>query len=141
MTETALASLFRAVAARAAENGAPWGKRVFLDLAPRGTAMPYLVFQMQAGGERNAVRARDAEFVIVIKALDTSLPGALGCAAVIEERFNDAGEYDRTAALDGGTEWAILTSTQEGTFHLMELVDGQPIYHDGARYRVRMEVN
>lgn len=140
MSETALAALLRAVQARAREAGAPWGTRAFLDLAPLGTALPLLVVSVQAGGEMNERRARDAEFVLLVKALDTTLPGALACAAEIERRFNDAGVYDTTAALDGGAEWAVLTTTQERTVHMLEYVDGEPIYHEGAQYRVRMEV-
>lgn len=139
MSETALASLFKAVTVQAKATGAPWGNRVFLDLAPLGTAMPYFVFQLQAGGEINSVRARDAEFVFVLKALDTSLPGALACAAEIESRFNDAGLYDRTLPLNAGTAWTVLTTTQERAIHLTELVDGRPIYHEGALFRVRMQ--
>lgn len=140
MADTALGALFRAVSARAGEHGAPWGKRVFLDLAPLGTAMPFLVFQVQGGGEINQRRARDAEFVLLVKALDKTLPGAMACAAEVESRFNDAGRYDRVTPLDGGAEWAVLTTTQERSVHMMELVDGEPVYHEGAQFRVRMEV-
>lgn len=140
MADTALGALFRAVYVRAGESGAPWGGRVFLDLAPLGTAMPYLVYQVQGGGEINQRRARDAEFVLLIKTLDMTLPGALACAAEVEARFNDAGQYDRAAPLDGGAEWAVLTTKQERTIHMLELVDGEPVYHEGAQFRIRMEV-
>jgi hypothetical protein len=139
-SETALAALFRAISARAIEPGAPWGSRAYLSLAPMGTPYPYLVFQMQAGGEVNGLRARDGEFVMVIKAFDDSVAGALGCAAVIADRFNDAGLYDRPGdPLDGGAGWAILTSTQERAIFLPEQVDGELVYQAGAQFRIRMQ--
>ena len=135
-----MAALFRAIQLRAIEPGAPWGTRAHLSLAPMGTAYPFLVYQMQAGGERNALKARDGEFVMVIKAFDDSLAEALGCAMLIEQRFNDAGLYDRPAdPLDGGAAWAVLTSTQERAIFLTEQVDGQMVYQTGAQFRFRMQ--
>jgi len=139
LAEPAHGALFRALMARALEHGAPWGQRAALDVATLGTAMPYVVISLQGGGELNAIRARDAEFVVLIKALDTTLSGALACLTVIESRFNDAGLYDRTLPLNAGTAWTVLTTTQERAIHLTELVDGRPIYHEGAHFRVRMQ--
>jgi len=140
VTEPAIAALFRAIQARAIEGDAPWGTRAHLGLAPEGTAYPFLVYQMQGGGELNAVRARDGEFVIAIKVFDDSVAGALGCGTVIEQRFNDAGLYDRPGdPLDGGTAWVILTSTQERAIFLPEQVDGQLVYQSGAFFRFRMQ--
>lgn len=139
-SEVALAALFRAVDTRARVAPAPWGQRVFLSPARKGTPYPYLVYQKQAGGERNDVRARDAEFVVLIKVIDDSLAGAFGGAAVISERFNDAGLFDRTASpLDGGAVWVIQTTTEETNVFYTEQIDGQTVYHSGAQFRVRME--
>jgi hypothetical protein len=136
----ALAALFRAIERRASEAAAPWGQRVFLSPARKGTAYPYLVYQKQAGGEANRVHARDAEFVIAIKVIDDSLAGALGGAAVISDRFNDAGLFDRPAdPLDGGAAWVIQTTTEETAVFYTEQIDGQTVYHSGAQFRVRME--
>jgi hypothetical protein len=140
VSETALAALLRAIRQRASETGAPWGSRAYLSPAPQGTAYPYLVFQKQAGGEINGVRARDAEFVMLVKAIDDSLAGALAAATVISERFNDAGVYDRPAGpLDGGADWVIQTTTEEQNVFYSERLDGRLVYHSGAQYRVRME--
>jgi hypothetical protein len=139
-SETALAALLRAIQLRAAEPGAPWGTRAHLSLAPEHTAYPFLVYQMQAGGELNGLKARDAEFVMVIKAFDDSVAGVLGCAAFLADRFNDAGLYDRPSdPLDSGAAWAILTATQERAIFMTEQVDGELIYQAGAQFRFRMQ--
>ena len=139
MTEPAVGALLRAVQKRAVEAGAPWGSRAYVSIAPEGTAYPYLIYQVQGGGERNAIRARDAEIVLVIQVFDDSLAGALGGSTVIEQRFNDQGLYDTATPVDGGAAWAILTSTQERAVFLTNQVDGQLVYQSGAFFRFRME--
>ena len=139
MTEVALAALFRAIQQRAVEGTPPWGQEVHLSPAPMGTAYPYLVYQKQAGGEINQRRSRDAEFVMAIKVIDDSLASALGAAASISDRFNDAGLFDRPAdPLDGGPDWVIQTTTEEQSVFYTERIDGELVYHSGAQFRVRM---
>jgi hypothetical protein len=139
--EHALAALYRAVFQRLTGPGERWGNRVFPDMASAKAAYPYVVFFWQGGGERNAVKEQDADLVLVVKCISDGLAEAFDCAARISELLNDSGEQDDSADyLNGGTDWNILTSTQEETFHLPEMFEGvAPIYHEGARYRFIME--
>lgn len=142
MSETALAAAYRALGARLSSASEMWETRAYADAAPASAEYPYVVYVWAGGGERNRLKKRDAELVFIVQAISDSMAEAFAAAARIETLLNDKGEQDdATDHLHGGTEWAILTSTQNETFHVREMADGaKPIFHDGARYRLVMEV-
>lgn len=142
MSEHPIAAAYRAVYRRATESsGEIWGDRAYPDRAPSGTERPYLIYFHGAGGELNARKIEDAELVLIIKGVSSSMAEAFAMAARIDALFNDQGQYDTSTPLDGGAEWSILTTKRELMVHLVEQVDGQQVYHTGAQFRVRMEVN
>lgn len=138
MAEVALAALYKAIKTRLTENSEVWGANVFPDLAPSGTAKPYVVFAWMGGGEINARVQQDAEIVVQIKGVTTQLAQAFVMAGRISTLFNDA-DASSNAALNAGADWAILHTRQEGIVHMLETVDGGQIYHAGHRFRFRME--
>ena len=139
MAEVALAALYRAVKARLTENsGELWGAKVFPDLAPSGTQKPYVVYAWMGGGEINARVQQDAEIVLQVKLVTDQLAQAFSGAGRISTLFNDA-DYSSAAALNAGSEWAVLNVKQETIVHMIETVDGRQIYHAGHRFRFRME--
>lgn len=140
MNEHPLAAAYRAVYRRATESSEVWGERVYPDRAPAGVERPYLVYFYGAGGELNGRQIEDAELVLIIKGVSSSMAQAFEMARRINTLFNDAGQYDSSTPLVTGSEWAILTTKRELLVHLVEQVDGQQIYHAGAQYRLFMEV-
>jgi hypothetical protein len=139
MPTPALAALYDAVYDRLVGDGSEdWANRVHPDLAPSGTARPHVVYGFAAGGELNESVAQDAGIVLTVKALSLTLAEAFTLAGRISELLNDA-DKSRANALSGGAEWSISHCSQEQALHLVELVDGQWVYHEGARYRFRME--
>lgn len=139
MAETALAALYRAVGKRLTESsGELWGQKAYPDLAPSGTAKPYVVFSWAGGGELNQLRTQDAEIVLQIKIVTDNLAQALIGAGRISTLFNDA-DYSSDSALNAGAEWIVQHVNQEGIVHMLETVDGGQVYHAGHRFRFRME--
>ena len=137
MAEAALAALYRAVRTRAIATSEMWGNQAFADIAPAKTARPYVVFNWAGGGEVNGRVAQDAEIVIAIKAVAESMADALTMAGRISALFNDA-DANGSNEMDGGADWVIVNSQQEGIVHLVESVDGRQIYHEGHRFRFYM---
>ena len=142
MSEHALAALYRAIVARLKAGGA-WGNRVYPTAAKAGTEYPFVVYFLHGGGERNAIRGRDAEIVVVVKVVSDNMGEALQCAYDIDALLNDAGlQDDATDHLEpgGGSEWKILTVTGEEHIQYTEMfANATPVYHAGGRYRIVME--
>jgi len=138
MAEVALAALYRTVRNRLIASSEIWGTKAFPDLAPAKTERPYVVFSYAGGGELNARVSQDAEIVLTIKIISTELGQALYGAQRISSLFNDA-DLSRAGALDAGSEWVIIHVKQEQIVHMVEMVEGVQVYHDGNRFRFRME--
>lgn len=142
MAEPALAAAYRAVKARLSGGGEPWDGRVYGDVIPPGATWPAVSFFWSGGGEANRRRTQDAELVLTVKAISESQAEAFTAAERISVLLNDNGQTEVTSGyLNGGDDWYILTCTQEDAVHLVEMFAGAaPIYHEGARYRLIMEV-
>lgn len=139
MAETAHAALFRAVNLRCLNRGG-WQARIHNRRAPAGQQRPYLIFQWQGGGESNRHTVQDANIVLLVKAVANELAEALMLSGQLSELLNDAGYFDdANDFMDGGADWWIKTTSQEGIVEIDELVDGEPVYHEGFFLRVQME--
>lgn len=138
MADDSLGALYKALQTRLNSSGDVWGPRVYADVAPAGTTRPYVVYAMAAGGEINTRRKRDAEFVIMVRAITESAAQAFSAADRISALLNDA-DYGSGLELSGGADWTILHTLQEQSLYRLELVDGTWIYHSGYRFRVKME--
>lgn len=137
--EAALQALYRAIYARLSRPGALWGSRVYADLASANAQRPYVVFFWAGGGEANTRRHADAELLLTVKIISERQAEAFQGVGRLAELLNDAGVYDSADPLDGGPDWVICTMTQERAVHLVELVDGARVYHEGFQLRVVME--
>ena len=140
MSESALAAAYRAIRTRltANTNNELWNERAYPDLAPASAARPFAVFFWSGGGEANRRRAQDAELRITVKVIADSLAEAFTGANRLSSLLNDA-DLGSVSPLDGGASWDILSVTQERAVHLVEMVDGQAIYHAGAVFRIKLE--
>lgn len=127
----------------AAGTAYTWGGSAYLGLAPGSVEPPFVIYDEASGGELNArADVQDAEFVLMVKCLGYTYTDAITGKAELSTLLNDKGRYDATSGtLSAGTEWAILTTTQEGNLHLIETLEGrnQLIFHAGFQLRVRME--
>lgn len=141
MAETALAAAYRAIRARLASGGEPWGASVFGDVIPASAVFPVVTFFWSGGGEANNRRTQDAELVFTVKAVSYAQDEAFGMAARLSALLNDAGQTDdANDHLNGGADWYILTCTQEEAVHMVDMWAGaQPVYHEGHRFRLYME--
>jgi hypothetical protein len=140
MAEDAKAALYKAVRRRMVAANVP---KIYLGQAPAKETRPYYVFAILSGGEANLIKAKDAEYTLMIKCVSDKIDEALAGSALIAEWFNDSGILDADNAngqWDGGDVWDILTVTQGLIVSVIENVQGATqIYHEGHQFRVRME--
>lgn len=143
MNETALQVVYKAIAARLTTSGEIWGNRVRASVVKADTPYPYVVQFWAGGGQVHMTTGRDAELVIGVKCVSDKLADAMQGAARIATRLDEHGRQDdATDYLVSGTEWDILSITEEETLYLVEqdAPDTIPIYHVGAFYRFVMEL-
>lgn len=135
--------LLLAIKNRLNSPGQLWGARVYPYMAPAKTPYPYVVIIPSGGGERNRQKRRDAEIVMVVKAVSDKLGEAFAAAAAVDTLLNDHGAQDSSdALLAGSSEWSILTATGEEAISYLEMfANVTPVYHAGARYRFVMEAS
>lgn len=138
MAETALEALYTAVKRRLTENAELWGDRVSPDVAPSSTERPHVVYAWAGGGEVNGLVKPDAVIVLTVQCYAETQAQAFAASARISVLLNDAdGSSDR--ALEGGADWDILNTQQEGIIHIVETVDSTWVYREGHRFRISME--
>lgn len=139
---THLEALVRATSAALTGGANLWGDRVYKDLAQnvhsgQPVIRPYVVCNLQAGGNRGGVR----DFVSLnwqVRAVAEAQQLAYTCADRIIALLHNA---DRGSAkqLQSFGGWHILAVTQNTTIDILELLDGVRIFHAGAVFRVLME--
>lgn len=139
--EAALQALYRTIYARLTRPGEVWGSKVYADLAPASVERPYVVYFWAGGGEANTRRHPDAELLLTVKIISERQVEAFQGGARLSALLNDAGVYDTDDPLDGGPDWIICTTSQERAVHLVELIDGARVYHEGFQLRVIMEAS
>jgi hypothetical protein len=132
--------LYRAVRGRLTSTPEAWGQRVYHDLAPAEAQTPYVVFSTASARERNRLRKRDAEFVVLVRVVSDALDEGLVMAERTAALLNDAGDQDiANGDLFAGSDWRILTITQERMVQYVEMVNAKRLHHCAAEYRVVME--
>lgn len=141
MAEPALGALYEAMNLRLRTSGDLWSDRVYADTVPEKVTRPYVIYFWTGGGESNRLlRTQDAELVLTVKGIANNQGLAFAMAGRLSELLNDKGRYDDEAdQMNGGADWWILTTTQEGHIHLVEMIDGDWVYHEGFQLRVKME--
>jgi len=108
---------------------------VYNQIAPRGAAMPYVVFGLQGGGDENITPARFKNLVYSVK-------------AVSESSMKSAGEID--AEIDNllhkgtlsVTGWGVMWCMREADYRYTETTaEGRNVWHVGGNYRIRLYDN
>lgn len=125
LIETALYAKLSGHAALTAFLG---GVRIYEGLAPRETALPYVIFQYTGGGDLNDMPTRAAKVEYRVECIAGSLSAAHTGAGHIE----DALRHQSLSMAGWSTYWLAQT---EG-FKRIDMVAGQPFYRSGAYYAI-----
>ena len=106
------------------------GTRVYRGLAPGDAAMPYVVYNVQAGGYDNETYKDSATVVYQVKGVAQSGAAAANVDTAIAAQLHNTG-YTVTA-------WTLVSSMRENDTGTTELVNGVPVFNAGALYRIRI---
>ena len=141
MSEPAIQACYKAVKGALDSGDEIWGTKVRASIAKADTAYPYLIYFWSGGGEINSIINDDAEFRIAVKVVSDKMAEAMTGKRRISDLLNNKGEQEEvTGYLDGGTDWTILTCSEEDTIYLAErLADTKVVYHVGAYFRISMQ--
>lgn len=141
MSEPALQACQKAIGNALDSGDEVWGTKVRVSFTRSDTPYPYLLYFWAGGGEANDIRADDAEFRMAVKVVSSKMAEAFAGKRRISDLLNNKGEQEvATGYLNGGTDWKILTCTEEETIYLAEkLTDTKAIYHVGAVFRIAMQ--
>lgn len=124
------AALYAQLATPATTLAGLVGTRVYNRLAPPTAALPFVVYQHQAGGDVNAEPVDRLEILFLVK----GLAGTLGAAQDIDEAIR-ARLHNAALTITG---WTCLSCMRDDEAQLVEVVNGAPIFHVGALYRIRV---
>jgi hypothetical protein len=106
------------------------GTSIWKGVAPKSQALPYLVFNHQAGGDRNLTPRRQRDPVYQIKAVAANDTDALAIMGEV-----DALLHEQTLTISG---WASIQILRIEDVKFVELDDaGEFIYHEGGLFRFK----
>jgi hypothetical protein len=104
---------------------------IYKDVAPEGSEYPYVVFNLQGGGEANESPNREKNVVYFIRAYTKTSTAAAGN---IDTQI-DTLLHGKTLSISGRSNyWTARESEFENTEYLS---NGDPVYVAGAFYRIR----
>jgi len=108
------------------------GTAIYQDQAPPGTARPYVIFGWAGGGNENINPSELLNFVYSVKGVSDVLETASDIAARVKTVL-----HKQSITVVGYTNFWL---NAEGELRLTEVApDGDPIYHRGAFYRIRLD--
>lgn len=138
MAEAAEKAAYRAVSNRLF-NVTDAGENVFVQYVPENKTRPYILLNIQAGGERNFhTRMQDPELVMLVKAVSTDPGEALDIMQVCKELLDDQGEQD-LLGLSGGNDWHLLKVMVEEHISMTYMVGTTRIFESGFQARITMQ--
>jgi hypothetical protein len=139
MKELATIAAYRSIRARLITPGETWGDKVFSELAPIKTDVPYVLMAILTSGRAWHTKAEDNEPIIVVKVVSNDLTEALALAGRLAEILSDSGAQESSNPLVSGAQWKIASVTRGLDVHYVEKAEIGLLYHQGAQYRLRME--
>ncbi len=105
---------------------------VYNRIAPQTTALPYVIFQWQGGGDENSHPDRSRDVIYTIKALARDAVTADTIDAACDVLLHDG--------LITVTGYNVIWLRRESDVAYSEVdASGQPVYHTGGMYRIRIE--
>ena len=124
-------------------TGSPiYGNRVYAELAPANTTMPYVVMSIVSAISNTLTQREDrVEILIQIKCISNTIADAITGALDIDERVNQQGSQNYNGgALVGDSTWGITTIFPDIEIKLTEYVDNKPtVHHVGKQYRCQLD--
>jgi Protein of unknown function (DUF3168) len=106
------------------------GARVYDTLAPQSLVLPAVVFNMQAGGDRNLAPTDVIELVYNVRGMAATQSAANNVTSAIRERLHNA-----ALSVSG---WNYISCMCDGEYAMEELVNGVPVFHRGYLVRIRV---
>lgn len=107
------------------------GQKVYNRIAPTDTALPYIIFQWQGGGEKNLTPTRMRVLYYTIKALSLSDVEADNIDERIEALLHD---YQLTVS-----GWTNFWTSRELDIIYSEVdAAGITVHHIGAQYKIML---
>ena len=108
------------------------GTPIYQRQAPPGTDRPYCVFFFAGGGQENINPSDMSNFVYAVKGVGDTLESAANVDARCKTVL-----HKQSITVSGLTNYAL---DRENEVRLVEAApDGNPIYHYGAYYRIRLD--
>ena len=105
---------------------------IYNQQAPTAAALAYIVFAYQAGGPTNLSPIRAESLIYLVKGVTRT--GAKAAGAI--DDAIDAALHNAPLTVTGYTNYWLM---REGRMRMVDPdTDGQPIYHAGGFYRVRL---
>ncbi len=103
--------------------------KIFNQLAPPGTELPYVIFSFGGGGDSNETPSDSAEFIYMLKGVSATKLQAGAIREAIRDRI-----HRKTYTI--GATWALSGGGMaEGSIGMLEVIDGKDYYHSGNNYR------
>jgi hypothetical protein len=103
--------------------------KIYKSIATQGTALPYIIFQWQGGGEENVTQRDSVNVVYTVKALGTTLTVVDNIDAQIKLAL-----HEKTLTVTGYTNYR---TQREDAVDFVEVDEaGIVTYHRGAIYRI-----
>ena len=109
------------------------GGRVFDTQAPSGSAEPYVIFQITAGGDENDSPRRAVDVMVRVEAISS----VQDTARKISSRI-DALLHNQELTITG---WSNYATQNNRPVNLVDTVAGKQWYRKGAFYRLRASIN
>ncbi len=106
------------------------GTKVYNPIAPQPAALPYVIFAFGGGGDANETAIDRLELVYLVKALAATKLAAGQIDDELRARL-----HQQTFSVTG---WTLLACLRESEVQLDEVVNGAPVFHRGALYRIKL---
>ncbi len=106
------------------------GAKVYNPIAPQPTALPYVIFAFGGGGDANETAVDRVELVYLVKGLAATKLAAGQIDDELRARL-----HGQNFSVTG---WTLLACVRESEVQLDEVVNGAPVFHRGALYRIKL---
>lgn len=127
--ETGLYSILSGNSALTTELG---GTLIYNKQAPQGPGTKFVVFNWAGGGDENLTPHRTRNVVYTVQAVATTQ-----AQAATLDRLIDAALHEKTLTVSGWTNF--WTAREDDISYVEQDAGGNPIFHVGAQYRIRID--
>lgn len=107
--------------------------RIYEDVAPAKTPVPFVRFVQVSGGDDNLAPRRNVDFIFQVECYGTTRAQARDGAGYIDEALLNA-----ELTVTGWSNWRTLALDR---VRLTEMFEGQQVYRRGARYQISADKN